>query len=1542
MIRSRRRSIFGAVRLAALGVAVLGAALVSAPPAGAQSSDEGPPAAAGLSASPPVDLVGVATDRTVRVSWEVPAQPAGVYVGEMYLEWATGEGEFDHSDWIESDLDSTVVSAWTGTVRGLSAGTGYRFRVRLETTAGDVSSAELTVTTESESPAAPTGLSATATHDAVSLSWTVPEQPAWLAGTASLFVMRARNGWRAKQVGEVTWRRGVTGYSFSDGDVSPGLAYEYHIEATMGERRHRSEKVSVTTAPLPADPDGSREGATVLDLEADSGGSGFARYRDSLHRRAGDAVDYYVFTTTARYELTFEVWLTRGEYDVRAERGVSLEDAGGDPMIVSAPAGENPARRTLEPGTYYLRVEAMEDGPDGYHLYLGLVPAPPGAPAGLSAGASSWTAVALSWDAVPGAARYRVEYRSDTETDWTTASDTVGGTSHTAPDLACGTSYHFRVSAYGNGATHVADWGDASEEATRDTTDCDIAVLFDSASYLFSIAEDAAIGVEVGRVSATGANGDTLTFTIEAGNSGRFAIDASGAITVAAALDHETTPTYALAVIADDGNGGTAGTAVDVTVTDVAENEPPEFAGASHLFSVAEDAASGVEVGRVSATDPNGDTLTITIEAGNGDGRFAIDATGAITVAAALDHETTPAYTLVIQADDGDGGTARTAVDVAVTDVAENDAPEFDSASYVFSVAEDAASGVEMGRVSATDPDADALIYSIEAGNGDRRFAIDGATGAITVRAALDYEKASVYALAVRADDGNGGTARTAVLIGLIERPAAPDTPAAPVIRALHTGIFEIDWDDVDDAQHYEVRFWKPSGSYVELPGAGITIAFDGSRAVARNLSPDMTFYAFEVRATNTGGASGWSQYGILYNGNWDFTGVPVPDPIDPVAEPEANNAPAFHRSAYEFSVLEDAAVGFAVGDVSASDADGDTLTYTIEAGNRGGGFAIDGATGAITVAAALDRGRSATDALAVQADDGNGATAATAVVISLIGRPGRPTGLDVQAAVQGGTLSAAWSAPTDTGGTPITGYEVQWKQATATDWDTATVTALTHEISNLTNGIAHQVRVAAVNAIGTGPHTSPATATPARAPGPPTGLSAQIEPGRGNKLQVQWSPPSDAGQDPVTAYLLQWRRIGQIAWTATTVTSPPHLISGLTNDQDYAIRVAATSAAGTGAFSDPIVATPRSGTHQLREFIAELIEAHGEDYPWLQTTWDYLDDRNRLPVACEDCGYVSELLTANFNSNFPPPSAPTRPLRVPGIDILYVSPAAVHHAGLVTRALAYAYTLTDAPENPEPIAVVMLYLHKHVEPRARALCKPAELFAGALETLVATSDINYWTRDQCQKTVSITLADAQAVVRTALGGETPAWFADTYTVDGELDLEALWSDVKRVTRTFDRWAVAYQLRDSFGGYCSETQVGEALESETPQDEKDALRNPWRDGGCLPGAPRNLRATADQLDITVTWEAPDTDGGRTIAGYTVQWKGPDDAGYDPSRQQDVPASATLSTSFRPGGRGITYHVRVVARNGLDDGDDSTANDDWGPPAEITAMLPERS
>ena len=98
-----------------------------------------------------------------------------------------------------------------------------------------------------------------------------------------------------------------------------------------------------------------------------------------------------------------------------------------------------------------------------------------------------------------------------------------------------------------------------------------------------------------------------------------------------------------------------------------------------------------------------------------------------------------------------------------------------------------------------------------------------------------------------------------------------------------------------------------------------------------------------------------WLRLQIKLDADDDFTERLTFD-FDPAPSVIYNQPPVFAQDSYEFEIAENAAVDAAVGSVSAPDPNvDDEVTYTITAGNTGDAFAIDAASGALTVAAALD-----------------------------------------------------------------------------------------------------------------------------------------------------------------------------------------------------------------------------------------------------------------------------------------------------------------------------------------------------------------------------------------------------------------------------------------------------------------------------------------------------------------------------------------------------------------------------------------------------------
>ena len=217
-------------------------------------------------------------------------------------------------------------------------------------------------------------------------------------------------------------------------------------------------------------------------------------------------------------------------------------------------------------------------------------------------------------------------------------------------------------------------------------------------------------------------------------------------------------------------------------------NGAPAFGQASYEFDLAENedgSTSRISLGTVAAADPDDDAVEYSIVAGNALGLFEIDAgTGELFyVGTGEDFEAGAAqFDLTIRASDG---TLQSDVIVTVNIADAAEAPVFGQASYEFDLTENqdgSVNRISVGTVAATDPDDDAVEYSIAGGNGSGLFEIDASTGALSyIGAGEDYESGTTsYELTVRASDA-GLHAYVTVTVNVTDvEETDPGPPVSP------------------------------------------------------------------------------------------------------------------------------------------------------------------------------------------------------------------------------------------------------------------------------------------------------------------------------------------------------------------------------------------------------------------------------------------------------------------------------------------------------------------------------------------------------------------------------------------------------------------------------------------------------------------------------------------------------------------------------------------------------------------------------------------
>ena len=230
--------------------------------------------------------------------------------------------------------------------------------------------------------------------------------------------------------------------------------------------------------------------------------------RDSF--RAANPTGYQTYKDT-HLELplpSFAQKVTAANQQRVAEYGgrTYVEEGETYPMLVTD--ANNLQRFISDVGGY--------DDPDDQPLQPPPVYAPP--PATLTATATGEETANFSWAAVTGATGYQIQHRFRGDEPWAVLAS-VTGAGHSTAALWCDRVHEFRVGAHGDGTTYNTRAGRWSPVATATTSTCTAqAPKFFNEPFAYDVSIGAVAGVPTGSPDAIDLNGDTITYSITAGN----------------------------------------------------------------------------------------------------------------------------------------------------------------------------------------------------------------------------------------------------------------------------------------------------------------------------------------------------------------------------------------------------------------------------------------------------------------------------------------------------------------------------------------------------------------------------------------------------------------------------------------------------------------------------------------------------------------------------------------------------------------------------------------------------------------------------------------------------------------------------------------------------------------------------------------------------------------------------------------------------------------------------------------------------------------
>ena len=536
--------------------------------------------------------------------------------------------------------------------------------------------------------------------------------------------------------------------------------------------------------------------------------------------------------------------------------------------------------------------------------------------------------------------------------------------------------------------------------------------------------------------------------------------------------------------------------------------------------------------------------------------------------------------------------------------------------------------------------------------------------------------------------------------------------------------------------------------------------------------------------------------------------------------------------------------------------------------------------------------------------------SAATAVVAPAL--PGEPQHVRVFPH-NSDALDVSWEAPASDGGSPVTGYTVQWKQA-ADSWDTAedvseeTVTGTTHTITGLTQGVEYNVRVIAVNTVGDGPSSVEATGTP-RETVPPELLTASVD---GKTLTLTFDEALDENSTPATTTF------------EVTVGDEGRGLDGVSvSDRVVTLNLASAVASGhtvTVSYDAP-----------SEESAARIRDLAGNAAPSFsgQTVTNDASEATEDPGALWSATMTVGLQDDQYGYSFIGPlgQLSETSFSLDGSD--YTVKALIRHEDKVgmslNQAMSSAFLLRAgsaefASEDASTQDVSKLYIY--FWPRGEISWAEGEQ--------VAVSLVLAEEEEQPSAAENNPATGAPTISGTAKGGQTLT--ADTSGItdaDGLPNVSYGYQWLADDAEMEGATESTYTLTDAEVGKTIKIQVSFTDDASTEETITSAATGAV--AATVPGQPEHLRVVPhDAQGLDLSWEAPASDGGSPVTGYKVQWK---QANGNWDTAEDVSEETGTGTTYTINGltEGVEYTVRVVAVN--DVGDGAPAADATGTPKE---------
>ncbi|MDE2870953.1 MAG: fibronectin type III domain-containing protein [Gemmatimonadota bacterium] len=489
--------------------------------------------------------------------------------------------------------------------------------------------------------------------------------------------------------------------------------------------------------------------------------------------------------------------------------------------------------------------------------------------------------------------------------------------------------------------------------------------------------------------------------------------------------------------------------------------------------------------------------------------------------------------------------------------------------------------------------------------------------------------------------------------------------------------------------------------------------------------------------------------------------------------------------------------------------------------------------------------------------------------------KPGRPTGLTARAA--GSTIiDLSWTAPTDTGTSAITGYKIEVSTNAGSSWsdleDDTENTNRTYNHTGLTAGTTRHYRVSAINGSGPGEESDTAAATTTSGqPTPPRNLSATAD-GK-EAIDLEWDAPADTGTSKVLHYKIEERTSGTSSWDSIAGTGPSttdYERTGLSAGTKRYYRVFAVNSTGPSDASNVDSATTAAAGQAPDP--PENLRATADGQEAIDLDWDAPSDHGSSRIIRYK---IEESSNGTSWDSIAGTDSTTTDYKRRGLS-----------AG-TTRHYRVRAVNSDGPSDPSDTASAT------TRATAEAPSPPTDLEA----TADGPNAIDLsWT------------APSDTGSSNIVG----------YRIEASEDDTTSWRVIQSNTRSRTTSYEHTGLDPGDTYYYRVSAINDDATSD-PSNVDNATTDAER-----PGPPRDLDAVAvDSVQITLTWNPPEDDGGSPITGYRIEWSPNGTSGWDDLDANTGSTATSYTDTLSPN---TTRHYRVSAINGAG----------TGPPSDVAS------